>query len=442
MTRDDTGAWAAERAAFGEIAAHLGRDEELWTDFEALCRHGGRMAGTASERAAQDWCERQLSAFGPVARESTPYAGWRCDHAVLTHLPVGGQLEAVPLLGTAFTPDAGIELPVLDLGRGTPEMIAAAGDGVRGHAVMVRHEYPFSTQTVHRRVKLAAAQQAGAAALLVVQPEAGIGPVSGSSGRAGGPGIPAMGISAEAGLALRQPGARVHLRIVGADLPGACTDTLVLDLPAGQAARPDERVVLSAHIDGHPLAESALDNATGVAAAIALARAFAPRMHAMRRGLTVCLFSAEEWALNGSREWLAALPEARRAAMALNVNLDSLAGSPRLTALTSGFERLGEFARSGASLAGGALGVHLPLMSNSDHANFAACGIPALRLIAGFDEPDSALRLLLTPADTRALVDENHLRGATTSAAGVLWHALRADSLAGLRNGARPEARA
>lgn len=162
----------------------------------------------------------------------------------------------------------------------------------------------------------------------------------------------------------------------------------------------------------------------------------------MRRGLTVCLFSAEEWALNGSREWLAALPGARRAAMALNINLDSLAGSPRLTALTSGFVRLGEFARSGASLAGGALGVHLPLMPNSDHANFAACGIPALRLIAGFDEPDSALRLLLTPADTRALVGEGDLRAATASAAGVLWRALRADSLGDLRDGAMPQVQA
>ncbi|VCU68114.1 Aminopeptidase YwaD precursor [Pigmentiphaga humi] len=430
MTRDA----AAERAAFDELGRRLRNDRELWTDFEALCRHGGRMAGTASERAAQEWCERQLAAFGPVSREPTAYAGWRCDHASLTSLPDGRQLEAVPLLGTAFTPEAGVDLPVLDLGRGTPDMIAAAGEAVRGHAVMVRHEYPFSTQTVHRRVKLGAAHRAGAAAFLVVQPEAGVGPVSGSSGRAGGPGIPAMGISAEAAQALQKAGARVRLTIRGEDLPQARTDTLVLDLPGGQAERAEERVVLSAHIDGHPLAESALDNATGAAAAIALARAFAPRMHAMRRGLTVCLFSAEEWALNGSREWLAAMPEPRRAAMALNVNLDSLAGSPRLTALTSGFERLGEFARAGAGLAGNDVGIHLPLMANSDHANFAACGIPAMRLIAGFDEPGSALRLLLTPADTRALVDEGQLRNAAVVAAGVLWQALRADSLAELRD--------
>ena len=39
-------------------------------------------------------------------------------------------------------------------------------------------------------------------------------------------------------------------------------------------------------------------------------------------------------------------------------------------------------------------------MPNSDHANFARRGIPALRLVAGFDEPDSRLRYLLTPGDT------------------------------------------
>ena len=33
-----------------------------------------------------------------------------------------------------------------------------------------------------------------------------------------------------------------------------------------------------------------------------------------------------------------------------------------------------------------------PLMTNSDHANFAQAGIPALRLVAGFDDPAAHLR--------------------------------------------------
>ena len=47
-----------------------------------------------------------------------------------------------------------------------------------------------------------------------------------------------------------------------------------------------------------------------------------------------------------------------------------------------------------------------PLMTNSDHANFAQAGIPALRLVAGFDDPAAHLRVVLTPADTRDKVGQ------------------------------------
>jgi hypothetical protein len=407
--------------------AALDADAALWTDFLALCDFGGRLAGTPSEAQAQAWCSARLDAVSPGLRsrqDATPYAGWSCQRADLLDAATGGRLQAVPLLGTASTPADGLELEVIDLGRGTPEQIRAAGDAPRGRAVLVAHEYPFASTTVHRRVKLAAAQAAGAAAFLIAQPEPGVGPVSGSSGRGGGPGIPAMGISAEAAAVLRQSGARVRMHIEGEDRPGLETKTLVLDLPG----RGPERVVVSAHIDGHPLAESAIDNATGVVAALALARAAAPLVQEMERGLTVCIFSAEEWALQGSRAWVAGLDAQRRARIRLNLNLDSLAGSERLTALTSGFPALGAFLQSAASVGGHALATHLPLMPNSDHANFAAAGIPALRLLAGFDEPESPLRLLLTPADRRGLVQQRSLRQATRCAGALLWAALNAKS--------------
>ena len=170
--------------------------------------------------------------------------------------------------------------------------------------MLAAHEYPFAAWTIHRRLKLAAAAEAGAAAFLIVQPEPGVGPVSGSSGRDGGPGIPALGISAEAGALLRA-GRRIRITLSGEDHP-AIAPTLVLDLPG----RGPEGMVLSAHLDGHPLGESAIDNATGLAAALGLARAAAPLVARLARGLTVCIFGAEEWALSGSQAWLAARPAA------------------------------------------------------------------------------------------------------------------------------------
>lgn len=406
--------------------AALASDPELWSDFIALCGWGGRLAGTPGESQARAWCAERLASISPAAvrRDATPFAGWTCHEARLTEIGSRIDLDGVPLLGTASTPAGGIELEVVDLGRGTPAQIEEAGDRLRGRAVLVSHEYPFASDSIHRRVKLAAAQQAGAAAFLIAQPEPGVGPVSGSSGRGGGPGIPAMGISAEAAEVLRRPGARVNILISGEDHPGAYTEALVLDLP-GQSP---ERVVVSAHIDGHPLAESAIDNATGVATALALARAVAPVIHRMRRGLTVCIFSAEEWALQGSRSWLDGVGAAERGNMRLNLNLDSLAGSENLTVLTSGFAGLDTFLQSAAAASGHALAAHEPLMPNSDHANFAAAGIPAARLIAGFNEPRSALRLLLTPGDTRDIVERTTLEQACRCAGALLWASLSAGS--------------
>ena len=155
--------------------------------------------------------------------------------------------------------------------------------------------------------------------------------------------------------------------------------------------------------------------------------AIAPFVANMPRGLTVCLFSAEEWALTGSRAWLDALPGADRDRIVLNLNLDSIAGAPSLTALTSGFPALGAFVQAAAAAAGLLLAVHQPLMPNSDHANFAARGIPALRLLAGFDEPTSNLRYLLTGADTRILTNVRELKASTLTGAALLWSALQAD---------------
>jgi hypothetical protein len=410
------------------LAHFLGRvaaDPLLGADFAAICDTGGRLQGTDSAARGFALLADRMGAIGDVRDEPVPYAGWRCHAARVTDLATGRELACAPLLGAAATPPEGLVLDTRDCGRG----IAGDYDGAAGRAVLARHEYPFACWTVHRRVKLAAAQAAGAAAFLIVQPEPGVGAVSGSSGRNGGVGIPALGISAEAGALLAE-GRRVRITLAGEDL-AATTPTLVLDLPG----RGPDRVVLSAHLDGHPLGESAIDNATGLAAALSLARAAAPLVQDCPRGLTLCIFGAEEWALSGSRAWLAALPDERRGRMAVNINLDSIAGGARLSALTSGFAALGPFLRGAAGAAGLPLGVHVPLMRNSDHANFADHGIPAARLVAGFDEPGSALRYLLTGADTRALVPIQELKGATITAGALLWAALTApdDAIAALR---------
>ena len=393
-------------------------DPLMWADFQALCDLGGRLAGSASEAAALAFARQRLAAVpdANVREDAVDHPGWRCRTAQLTEATTGISFPCAPLLGTASA--AGLVAEVLDLGLGRPADFERHASGIRGRIVMVRHEYPFATGHVHRRVKLGLALEMGAAGFLIAHPEAGIGPVSGSSGRNGGAGIPALGIGAETADALRRspdgtlPNARM---VIDGDDHPARTSMLIADLP-GQG--PDW-VVVSAHIDGHPLGESAIDNATGVAVALSLARQLAPQVSGCPRGLRICLFSAEEWGLVGSRLWLERMDAAARRSMVMNINLDSVGGASGLTALTSGFERLDAWVREIAIRA-----THLPLMTNSDHANFAAHGIPALRLIAGFNAPDSNLRLVLTAADTRDKVRPDELDQALRLATTLTWQAL------------------
>jgi Zn-dependent M28 family amino/carboxypeptidase len=286
----------------------------------------------------------------------------------------------------------------------------------------VRHEYPFSTRHIHRRRKLGWATERGAAGFIIANPYPGAGPVAGSSGRGGRQGVPAVGTDYESALRLAAAaasGVRVRMVVRGEDYAGV-TAALTLDLPGRSA----QWVVLSAHVDGHDLAESAMDNATGVAVALAIARAVLPHLASSERGLRICLFSAEEWALAGSRQYLDEMSDAERHAIALNVNLDTVGGDTHLTALTSEFPQLERWVSRIAHESGIELATYQPMMANSDHYNFARHGIPALRLVAGFDRPECNVRYILSRGDTRDKVQHGEMIAAARTAAVLVWHAL------------------
>lgn len=391
----------------------------LWADFETLCDFGGRLSGTESEERALAWLRGRGEEATGVPCQDLPvaYGGWRPLHARL-FLGDGRPARCQPLVRTIGTPAGGLEAEVVDLGRGTPEEFEAHRADIAGRIVLVRHELMFAAGTVHRRRKYEMAREAGAVGFLIAGPVPG-DVVAGSSGRDGADGIPALGVSPETAARLARTGggwAKARMDIAVEEAP-ATTSTLLFDMPG----RTREWVVLSAHVDGHDLAESAMDNATGVAAALAVARAMAPRMKAMRRGLRLAFFSVEEWALTGSARYVEGLNEAERDAIALNVNLDSIGGSARLAALTSGFAGLEPFLIRTAEAAGHALRCVRPLLVNSDHANFAKAGIPAFRLVAGYDDPGAHLRLVLTSGDTRDKVARAEL-----GSAAALTHAIAA----------------
>jgi aminopeptidase YwaD len=394
-----------------DVAATVWRSRTLWDDLAALCATGGRFAGTDSEAQARAWARTCLAERlgAPVHVQPIAYDGWARESCTLVG-PAGQALKAHSLVWSPPTPAGGLQAEVVDLGRGTLEDFEANAADIAGRIVLVRHEYMFATGHVHRRRKYEWAKERGAAGFLIASPLPGQVLVTGSSGTGAADDIPAAGITQEAAATLRRAGGRhAHARLaIGVRRGPATTENVIAEI----AGREPEWVVLSAHLDGHDLGQSAIDNASGVAVALEVARALAPRVPSLRRGLRVALFTVEEWGLNGSRQYVDGLPVAERDRIAVNVNLDSVVGSPSLTALTSGFAELDGFLHTVAAEVGIPIGTFRPVMANSDHYNFARHGIPAFRLVAGFDEPASQLRYLLTPADTVDKVSPGELKTA------------------------------
>ena len=409
-----------------DFRAAIACDSELFRDFEALCRLGGRLAGTTSESLAMDYVASRGSAASGVPCRSlpVPYTGWHCTRAELA-LADGTLAACHPLVRSVASPQGGLSAEVIDLGRGTPEEFEAHRGDIAGRIVLVRHELMFVAGTVHRRRKYELARELGAVGFLIAGPIPN-GLVAGSSGRGeGDAGIPAVGISPETAARLARTAAgwpRVTLQLDAAEEP-AETRTLLFDMPG----MTDEWVVLSAHVDGHDINESAIDNASGVAAALSVVRALAPSVGTWRRGLRLVFFSVEEWALTGSARYVGSLSDTARSKIVLNVNLDSVAGSSRLAALTSGFAGLEPFLLTVAEAAGLDLRCIRPLLTNSDHANFALAGIPAFRLVAGYDDLTSNLRFVLTPGDTRDKVAKSELTAAAVIAAEITAAACSAE---------------
>jgi len=410
-----------------DVFARIAADGTITEEFAALCNFGGRLAGTESERAAMDYVAKRGSLASGVPCTAVPvsYGGWRATKAEL-RLSDGTLAACHPLVRSTPTAAGGFSAEVIDLGRGTPEEFEAHRDEIRGRIVLVRHELMFAAGTIHRRRKYNMALEAGAVGFLIAGPLAGA-LVTGSSGRnEGDAGIPAMGIAPEtaARLARTAAGWAQATMVIETEEYEARTSTLLFDM----RGETDEVVVLSAHVDGHDINESAMDNASGVATALAVIRTIAPHVQGWRRGVRLAFFSAEEWALTGSARYVANLSNVEKRRIALNINLDTVAGGEGLTALTSGFSGLEPFLLETAEANGHALRCVRPLQMNSDHANFALAGIPAFRLVAGYDNPDANVRFVLTPGDLRDKVTEAELIKAAQLTAALLAASCNAPS--------------
>ncbi len=222
-------------------------------------------------------------------------------------------------------------------------------------------------------MKARLAQAAGARALVVADGRRATAP-SGSLARPGVR-IPAVAAGA-AGLALRGQA----LIVVDTVAQTRRTRNVIGERPGAPQRR---MAMLGAHLDSVREGPGINDNASGVAAALALAERLRDR-----RGLRFAFWGAEELGLYGSRRYVTSLSSAERRQVAGYVNLD-MVGSPNAVRYVYGKGPVREALEQALRTRRLAFD-EIAIGASSDHAPFEDAGISAGGLYSGSEERKTA----------------------------------------------------
>lgn len=190
---------------------------------------------------------------------------------------------------------------------------------------------------------------------------------------------------------------------VGSTVQRLTSYNVVATMPG--ASFSDEHLIYSAHwdhlgtdtsLEGDQIYNGANDNATGVAASLVMAKAFAELLPRPSRSVTFLVVTAEEQGLLGS-QYYAEHPLIPMAKTIANINMDALnilGRTKDVIVVGKGKSELETYLEKAATLQGRHLvGEERPQAGSyyrSDHFNFAKQGVPALYAESGSEAIDQA----------------------------------------------------
>lgn len=279
---------------------------------------GQRLSGTEADGRAAAWAMARMKALGlaNVHAERFPVDVWErgIETAVLTS-PVPHRLTVTALGRSVATPPGGIEAEVV-LAPTLEALKAAPPNAYKGKIVVVTQPTPraqdgggYGAVGAIRRVGARAAAERGAVAYLIRS----LGTETHRFAHTGGQdssqpdaGIPAGALSPpDAALLVRlaAQGAPLRMRLVMTPKPivKGMSQTIVGEIPGRD--KPDEIVIVGAHLDSWDLGTGAIDDGAGVAIALGTARLIKALPRAPARTIRIILFGAEEPGLIGAKAY-------------------------------------------------------------------------------------------------------------------------------------------
>lgn len=279
---------------------------------------GPRLAGSDGDRAAVAWALAFLQdlALDRIAAQGVLVPRWERGEAHVRILsPSPQNLAAVALGGSIGTAESGLEAPVMRV-EDIDALRALSADQVAGHVVFIDQRIErspdgsgYSGAVPGRNDGPSVAAELGAVGLVIRSLGTDSNRLAHTGRltyRDGVARIPAVAISGpDADMLARQlegdDAVILQLRLSARSLGAARSANVIGEIRG--ASRPDEIVILGAHLDAWDLGTGALDNGTGVAIVTEAARLIAAMPQRPARTVRVVLFADEELRLSGARSY-------------------------------------------------------------------------------------------------------------------------------------------
>jgi hypothetical protein len=386
------------RDAYAAVAGRILGAELVEGQAYAILQHltdhvGPRLTASPGAEAAVRWTRERLGAYGLAARaEPVRVPRWvRGEEAAEIVAPAPHRLVVTALGGSEPTPEAGITAKVVEV-RSFEELRALGIDEVRGRIVL--YNRPISVggpdnygrvAVLRHRGAVEAARLGAVASLLRSLGTSSMRiPHTGAMGYEDGvPRIPAAAVAAEDADLIHRLLAGGHevtvrLRLGCRNHPDVTSANVVADLPGRE--RPEEIVLIGAHLDSWDLGTGAIDDGAGVAMVMESLRLIQALGLRPRRTIRGVLFMNEESGLRGGLGYA----EAHREELGRHVAaIESDFGADRLLGFNveagpGGVETVGEIASLLARL--GADQVTAGPFGGADIGPLRPAGVPLITL--------------------------------------------------------------